>query len=139
MTVDNDGFSVAQMRRADSVYFSATSDGYQFSSPPGSVGISYYGYRRNIHIQFHDFAQAMLSDSLIVTEPLDIRDLDLATISAGTQFGDSHIPAGFTGTIDRLYAIPEPHSGLLLAVGLAVASIYRRRSFISSAWRIAAS
>jgi hypothetical protein len=63
--------------------------------------------------------------------------MDLATIDVGMPFGDSNMPAGFGGTIDRVFtiAVPEPSAAWLLALGLITAGLWYR--FVRGpSWRI---
>jgi hypothetical protein len=132
MTVNNDGFSIPHARRADSIYLNAISDLVHFGPPgplePGQIGIDSWGFLRNIYLQFHDFDQTILSDSSLVTMPFDISAMDLATIDAGMPFGDSNVPANFSGTIERVFTIagPEPSAGWLLALGGIMAGLWYR-------------
>jgi hypothetical protein len=141
MSVKNNGFSIPHSRRADSIHLNAISDLVHFGPAgplePGQIGIDSWGFLRNIYLQFHDFDQTILSDSSLVTRPFDVSAMDLATIDVGMPFGDSNMPAGFGGTIDRVFtiAVPEPSAAWLLALGLITAGLWYR--FVRGpSWRI---
>jgi hypothetical protein len=113
------GFYVPARRPVDSLIISSTADAYWVSGPP----ISFGGSRRNIHFELHDFDLTILSDALPLEIPFDVRELEVATFSAGGIPADGPT-RGFTGTIDRLYAIPEPGTGVLVGIGIGLVGLW---------------
>jgi hypothetical protein len=120
MNVRDGQFSIPEHTLLDSLMLEGTSDLRHDVIPPGQIGGGDSWYARYVGLEFHDFDLRVFSDVTLQTTPPDLREMEIATITAGVVFGEGRIPTTFGGTVDRIYVIPEANSGLLLGAGLIV-------------------